>query len=674
MKSQDYWQKRFTAIEAQNNKTARSTVHSVTTAFDKAQAQIEKELNAWYARFADNNQITLQEAKRLLNTRELKEFRWDVEKYIEMGQQNALDQKWLKELENASARVHISRLEALRIRTQQAAELAFGNELDALDQMAARMYTDDYYHTAYEIQRGLGVGWDIGQIDQRRLDNVLSKPWTADKLTFSDRIWKSKTQLLDSLQTEFTQMCILGKAPDETIKLISHKMNVSKGQAGRLIMTEAAYFSSAAQKDCFNDLDVEKFEVVATLDRRTSETCQHMDGQVFDMKDFQIGVTAPPFHVWCRTCTAPWFEDNDDGTRAARGEDGKTYQVPASMKYQDWKDHFVDKIKDPDKWLKPATVSDIVEAAKEVKEIRKAIKLEPDMFPRSFTRTKPEATNTQMLVDFINNCEDADPTVVELYSKMDKMESIVSQGIPFDVKHTKNSAVNYRYYTTTGKLSEASISYPKLTLADPTGQVNTTLHEQMHLMDMYLRKDPLKATGWYSSEQGELVEFFKNLDTNNIKMSKKVEKLFEDFKTERKKFLDELVQTHNAQYKGVYELYRESKIDFKEYKKRTKALDKVYEDQWEWGSRNAFGGGIDCLQDIYDAMSGGTFREQGVVMYGHGKKYYQSIDQRCHETLANYGALKITRPELIDFLREDYPELVEMMEQTIEGMLKKVGN
>lgn len=364
-KSSGYWQKRFEAIEAQNNKTARSTVHSVTTAFDKAQAQIEKEMNAWFARFAKNNEITLQEAKRLLTTRELKEFRWDVEEYIKWGRQNALDQKWLKELENASARVHISRLEALRIRTQQAAERAFGNELDALDEMAARMYTDSYYHTVYEIQRGLGVAWDIGQVDQNKLKNVLSKPWTADKLTFSDRIWKSKTQLLDSLQTEFTQMCILGKAPDETIKLISHKMNVSKGQAGRLVMTEAAYFGSAAQKDAFNALDVEKFEVVATLDSHTSPVCQQMDGQVFDMKDFQIGVTAPPFHVWCRTCTAPWFEDNDDGTRAARSEDGKTYQVPANMKYQDWKDHFVDKTKDPADWLKPATESDIVEAAKE---------------------------------------------------------------------------------------------------------------------------------------------------------------------------------------------------------------------------------------------------------------------------------------------------------------------
>lgn len=341
-KSSAYWQRRFQAVEAMNNQTAKKTVQAVTPAFDQAQAQIEKEINAWYARFAKNNQISLQEAKKLLNTKELQEFRWDVKEYIKWGRQNAIDQKWMQELENASARFHITRLEALKIRTQNAAERAFGNEVDQLDQMAARIYMDDYYHTAYEIQRGLGIGWDVAQIDQRKLDNILSKPWTSDKMTFSDRIWKSKTQLIDSLNTELTQMCILGKAPDQTISNIARKMNVSRGQAGRLIMTEAAYFGSAAQKDCFNDLDVEKFEVVATLDNRTSDVCQEMDGKVFDMADFQVGLTAPPFHVWCRSCTCPWFEDNDDGTRAARDADGQTYQVPASMKYEDWKNSFVD--------------------------------------------------------------------------------------------------------------------------------------------------------------------------------------------------------------------------------------------------------------------------------------------------------------------------------------------
>ena len=670
----NYWQKRFQAIEEMNNKRAKETVQSITPAFDQAQAQIEKEINAWYGRFAKNNQISLQEAKKLLNTKELKEFRWDVEEYIKYGRQNAIDQQWMKQLENASARFHVSRLEALKIRTQNAAEVAFGNELDALDSMAARIYMDDYYHTAYEIQRGLGIGFDVAQIDQRKLDNLLSKPWTADKMTFSDRIWKSKTQLIDSLHTELTQMCLLGKSPDEAINNISKRMNVSKNQAGRLVMTESAYFASAAQKDCFNDLDVEKFEIVATLDSHTSEICQKMDGKVFDMKDFQAGVTAPPFHVWCRSCTCPWFEDNDDGMRAARGEDGKTYYVPSNMKYQDWKDHFVDKIKDPADWLKPANLGDIVEAGKQVDEIRKAMKLEPDMFPRSFTKTKPEAKNTQAIIDRVNSLDNANPDVVELYSKMAKMENIESEGIEFAVKHNKNSEVKYWYYNYNGGLAKAHISYPKLTLDDPTGQLNTTLHEQMHLMDMYLRKNK-NGSGWFSECSDELKKFFSSIDVDDVKVSDKVEKLFADFQIEWNDIRDAASKTARSEYDSLWDLYRkQNSISYTEYKKKVKAAEKVYDEMCSWGSRNAAGGGVDCLQDIYDALSGGTFRDNGVVIYGHGGSYYRSIESRCSETLANYGALSITRPELIDLLREDYPELVDTLDELVLKMLEKVGD
>ena len=41
----------------------------------------------------------------------------------------------------------------------------------------------------------------------------------------------------------------------------SNKMNVSKANAGRLVMTESAYFSSTAQKECFKELDVERYEL-----------------------------------------------------------------------------------------------------------------------------------------------------------------------------------------------------------------------------------------------------------------------------------------------------------------------------------------------------------------------------------------------------------------------------
>lgn len=336
-----YWKKRFKQLEEASNKTGHETLMRIEPSFDEAQKAIQKEIEAWYGRYATNNGITMQEAKKQLTTRELKEFRWDVNEYIKYGKENALNQQWMKELENASARVHVSRLEALKLRTQQYAEKAFGNELNEIDEMARKVYTEDYYHSCFEIQKGWNIGWEIGQIDERKLDKYVSKPWTADGKNFSDRIWNSKAQLIDELHKQLTQSCILGKAPDDAIKAISKKFNTSKSQAGRLVMTEQAYFHSVAQKEAFNDLDVEEYEIVATLDDSTSEICQEMDGKHFKMKKYEAGVTAPPFHVWCRSVTVPYFEDNYGGERAARGADGKTYYVPDDMTYPEWKNSFV---------------------------------------------------------------------------------------------------------------------------------------------------------------------------------------------------------------------------------------------------------------------------------------------------------------------------------------------
>ena len=63
------------------------------------------------------------------------------------------------------------------------------------------------------------------------------------------------------------------------------------------------------------------------------------------MKDYQPGVTAPPFHVFCRSTTVPYFDEDfgDIGERAARDEEtGKTYYIPDDMNYQNWKETFVD--------------------------------------------------------------------------------------------------------------------------------------------------------------------------------------------------------------------------------------------------------------------------------------------------------------------------------------------
>lgn len=343
MTNAEYWKQRFTQLEAAQNRKGATAYLEMEKQYKAAQNELEAQIARWYQRFADSNGISLAQAKQWLKGQDLAEFKWDVKEYIKYGKENAINGAWMQELENASSKFHISRLEALQIQTQNSLETMFIQQMGTMKKALSDVYASGYYHTAYTVQQGFGLGWDIAGLDQAQIEKVLSKPWAVDGYNFSTRIWNSKTKLIGEVHNELSKNLLTGADPQKAIDSLAKKMGTSKSNAGRLVMTEQAYFSSAAQKDCFNDLDVEEYEIVATLDSHTSDICRSLDGKVFKMSDYKPGVTAPPFHVYCRSTTAPHFKENfDAGERAARGADGKTYYVPDDVTYSEWKKAFVD--------------------------------------------------------------------------------------------------------------------------------------------------------------------------------------------------------------------------------------------------------------------------------------------------------------------------------------------
>lgn len=343
MTNAEYWKQRFTQLEAAQNRKGATAYLEMEKQYKAAQNELEAQIARWYQRFADSNGISLAQAKQWLKGQDLAGFKWDVKEYIKYGKENAINGAWMQELENASSKFHISRLEALQIQTQNSLETMFAQQMGTMKKALSDVYASGYYHTAYTVQQGFGLGWDIAGLDQAQIEKVLSKPWAVDGHNFSTRIWNSKTKLIGEVHNELSKNLLTGADPQKAIDSLAKKMGTSKSNAGRLVMTEQAYFSSAAQKDCFNDLDVEEYEIVATLDSHTSDICRSLDGKVFKMSDYKPGVTAPPFHVYCRSTTAPHFKDNfDAGERAAREADGKTYYVPDDVTYSEWKKAFVD--------------------------------------------------------------------------------------------------------------------------------------------------------------------------------------------------------------------------------------------------------------------------------------------------------------------------------------------
>ena len=303
----EYWIKRFEELEKAQLLNEAKYVTELQEVYEKALYDVKKEINNWLVRFSINNQISMQEAKKWLNIQELKELKWDVNEYIKYGQENGIDLIWKKQLENASAKVHISRLEALELQIQQQIETLAYKEQQMTNDFIIESYRDNYYKTAYEIQKGSNVAFKFATLNTEIIQKIVSKPWTSDEQTFSDRIWKNKKALIDTLQKDL-EKSLRGDA-DKVIDKIAKDFDTSKYKAGRLVMTESAFFASASRKQCFNELWVEQYINIATLDSKTSEECREIDGKIFDMKDYRIGVTAPPYHIRCRTTTAPYFKD-----------------------------------------------------------------------------------------------------------------------------------------------------------------------------------------------------------------------------------------------------------------------------------------------------------------------------------------------------------------------------
>lgn len=337
-RNKEYWQKRFKAIEKQNHGKGLKSLAYITLEYEKAEKELNDKINLWYERFAKNNGLTLAEAKKVLNTKELKEFKWSVDDYIKYAEENELNGRWVKELENASARVHIERFEALKLNMKATIERLYSVQSGTLFKTLGEVFSNTYYRSCFEIQKAFGIGWNIAKVDENRLKKALSTPWTTDSSTFSERLWSNREKLVSEVQSTITRGLMTGKTPDKMTAEISKAMGSSKRNAGRIVMTETAAISAMGQEEAYKELGVEEFEIVETLDGSTCAVCGELDGKHFPQSEYKIGVTVPPFHPWCRGCTAPYFEDMKGmSTRAARKKDGTSYDVPSDMTYSEWK-------------------------------------------------------------------------------------------------------------------------------------------------------------------------------------------------------------------------------------------------------------------------------------------------------------------------------------------------
>ena len=339
MKSAEYWRKRSEATARMQHVKADMYNASLAEEYDKAIMSVTEDIQAFYGKFAVNNQVSLADARKTLDKGELKEFKMTLEEFTAYAKDNA-DGRWTKTLNNVYYRTRISRLESILIQIRQQAEVLHMSAHTGLEGLMTDNYKEGYYRTLYELQRGTGVGLNFAKIDDGSVKNVLSADWAGSN--YSERIWGDRDKLVREVQTQLTQAFIRGDSMDKTIRAVRDRFEVSRSNAARLVRTESAHISEEATFAAYRSSGVLKqYQFLAVLDLKTSSICREMDNRIFDLAEKETGINYPPLHVNCRSTTVPYFGDEDVGERIARGEDGKYYMIPDNMSYKQWYEKYV---------------------------------------------------------------------------------------------------------------------------------------------------------------------------------------------------------------------------------------------------------------------------------------------------------------------------------------------
>ena len=332
-----YWRKRTVRQAEQQMQADEALNQRLAREYERILHELDEDLVGFYARYAQNESISMAEARRLLQSAELENFRMTLDEFRDKAIAGGYD----KELNEIYLRTRVSRLQALQTQIRLRIQELFQDQQEQLHDHLAGIYMDTYYQTVYAVSQQTPVLASFARIDTDTVEKLLSKPWLDSD--FSRRIWADRDKLLRELETALSRSVVRGEPLQRVSKQFAERMGVSQSRAATLIHTESAHATAEASARGYQETGVHEYTFDASLDLKTCPVCGALDGMTFRTSERETGVNYPPVHPRCRCTTVPVTEFDTGGQRAARNPlTGKTEYVDQNMTYADWHKKYVE--------------------------------------------------------------------------------------------------------------------------------------------------------------------------------------------------------------------------------------------------------------------------------------------------------------------------------------------
>ena len=312
----EYWHKREKEALKYYAKNEAEYDRRIQQIYQDQLDAIEREINAFYGRYAAKEGITMAEARKRVAQADIRAYERKAKRYVEAAARDRAangktDKKGFyfskranEEMRLYNATMRINRLEMLKANI--GLEMIKGHaELEEF----MRDILDE--RVQEEIERRAGI---LGKTVRSNAKTAHAIPNASfHNATFSERIWVNQSAMRADLAKLIESGLIRGKNARELArdlrKYVGDSGSGATYKAERLMRTELARVQIEAQMQSYERDGIEYFEIIANS--RCCDVCRALDGKVYKVSALRIGENAPPFHANCRCSTAPW-EDSDE--------------------------------------------------------------------------------------------------------------------------------------------------------------------------------------------------------------------------------------------------------------------------------------------------------------------------------------------------------------------------
>lgn len=258
-------------------------------------AEITKELLAFYAKYAKDTGLSIQEVKKMADNFDVLAFSNKAKQFVE---RKDFSDEANQSLKQYNLTMKVSREKLLK---QQLDLIVKDSSLDLQNKIEDKL--SDAVNR--EVKRQAHILGDHVQIDDTEVKAVVNSNFKGVK--WSTRLWNDMEHVQKEVERVTSHVVIRGRHPNEFVSEFKKQFNTTSYNASRLLVTESARVQSESQKIAYlKDLGEDgEYDYVAKLDKKTSKVCHSLNGKTFKVKDMVPGVNAPPMHPWCRSTTIP---------------------------------------------------------------------------------------------------------------------------------------------------------------------------------------------------------------------------------------------------------------------------------------------------------------------------------------------------------------------------------